>query len=362
LSAHIENHAQRSRPLVTLILPAFNEAAILEDNLSVLQNYLESLSTEYQWEVLIVDDGSVDGTREIADRMAARYPNVIAVHHPRNFGLGQALKTGFARSKGDYVVTIDVDLSYSPEHIGALLSKLRADRAKVVLASPYMRGGRLSNVPFVRRILSVGANKFLSFFARGRLSTITCMVRAYDGPFVRSLVLRSTGMDVMPETVYKSMILRAKIDQIPGHLDWSRQLAVGARRQSSIRIARHMMATVLSGFLFRPFMFFVLPGLFLFLFSIWVNGWMLAHFIDAYASLSTMAGGIDRASQALAIAYRNFPHTFIVGLLSLMLGVQLFSLGVAALQAKAYFEELFYLGSTLRRDLHSMVDSRHTPR
>lgn len=349
------------RPLVSIVLPAFNEAAILEDNVAALQAYLDSLADEYRWEVLIVNDGSVDGTREIVNRLAGRYSNVVALHHPRNFGLGQAFKTAFAQSKGDFVVTMDIDLSYAPEHIGALLTRLRTNRAKLVLASPYMRGGKLSNVPLLRRLLSVGANRFLSLFARGRLSTITCMVRAYDGPFIRSLVLRSTGMDVMPETVYKAMIMRAKIDQIPAHLDWSRQVAVGAKRQSSMRIARHTIATVLSGFLFRPFMFFVVPGVLLLLFSLWVNGWMLIHFFDAYSSLPA-DDTIGRASNAVAIAYREFPHTFIVGLLSLMLGIQLFSLGVMALQAKAYFEELFHLGSVIRKELGSKEESRRQGR
>lgn len=337
--------AGKDPALVSVVLPAFNEAAILEDNFAVLDAYLRTLQGRYRFEVLIVNDGSSDGTAEIAERVAARHPGVRVIHHPTNLGLGQAFRTAFAHSRGDYVVTLDIDLSYEPEHIGAMLDKIVETRAQMVLASPYMRGGRLSNVPWLRKTLSIWANRFLSLFAPGKLSTLTCMVRAYEGDFIRGLVLRATGMEVMPETVYKTMIMRGRIAQVPAHLDWSRQVAVGARRKSSMRILRHMLGTLLSGFIFRPFMFFILPGLVLLAFSLWTNFWMFVHFFNAYVSLGPVEG--DRISAAVAEAYRNFPHTFIVGLLSLMLSIQLIGLGILAMQAKNYFEEVFHLGSRL---------------
>jgi glycosyltransferase involved in cell wall biosynthesis len=344
------------RPLVSVVLPAYNEAGVLAENLRVLQDYLHSLDHKYRWEVLIVNDGSRDDTAAVAEAQRQLYDNVRVLHHPANFGLGQAFQTAFRQSRGDYVVTLDIDLSYAPEHIGALLDKVTEGGSKLVLASPYMKGGQISNVPWLRRTLSIWANRFLSLVAHGNLSTLTCMVRAYDGPYIRALTLRSTGMDVMPETIYKSMIMRARMHQIPAHLDWSRQIKVGVKRRSSMRIVRQIFATLLSGFLFRPFMFFVLPGLVLLGFAIYTNAWMIAHVVDAYSAL---AGQVDsgRFSVAVGKAYAEFPHTFIVGFLSLMLAVQLISLGILALQSKSYFEEIFHLGSSVRR----AVERRETP-
>jgi glycosyltransferase involved in cell wall biosynthesis len=338
-----------SRPLVSIVLPAFNEAALLADNLAATFAYLRTLDAQYRFEVLVINDGSADETGPIAEGLRTRHPELRVIHHPTNMGLGRGFRTGFANARGDYIVTMDIDLSYAPEHIGAMLEKLRATHAQMVLASPYMEGGRITGVPALRRNLSIWANRSLSVFAHGNLSTLTCMTRAYEGQFGRSLVLRSTGMDVMPETIYKSMIMRARIAQIPAHLDWSRQNAVGGRRKSSMRILRHIFGTLLSGFVFRPFMFLVLPGLLLLLFSVWTNAWMFVHFFEAYAQLGPVEG--DKMSAALALAYQRYPHTFVVGLLSLMLAIQLIGLGILALQAKNYFEELFYLGQTaLRRD------------
>lgn len=335
------------RPLVSLVLPAFNEAGILEDNLEVVQAYLSSIESRYRFEIIIINDGSSDETGAIAESQSRRYNNVRVIHHPTNLGLGHGFRTGFAHSKGDYVVTLDIDLSYSPDHIGMLLENIQRSHAKIVLASPYMEGGRISNVPALRRVLSVWANRFLSLFASGRLSTLTCMVRVHEGDFARSLVLRSVGMEVMPESIYKSMILRGRITQIPAHLDWSRQIAAGPRRRSSMRILRHTFSTLMSGFLFRPFMFLILPGLLLLLFATWTNFWMVLHFIDAYIQIGSIDG--DRIGAAIARAYELYPHTFVVGLLSLMLAVQLLGLGALALQAKNYFEELFFLGSSTAR-------------
>jgi len=337
------------KPLVSVVLPAFNESLILEDHLQILCEFLDGERDKYDWEIVIVNDGSADATGDIAEAFAARRDNVAVRHHEVNYGLGQALKFGMSNTRGDYIVTMDIDLSYSPEHVTRLVESLQETRAKLVLASPYMKGGTISNVPVLRKTLSICANWFLSLVAHGRLSTLTCMVRGYDGEFGRNLVLRSTGMDIMPETVYKSMIMRAGIQQIPAHLDWGLQ-AKQRGRQSSMRILRHIFSTVLSGFVFRPFMFFVVPGLLLLAFSAWVNIWMVIHFLDAL-QLFPPDAGTDSVSWAIARAYEDYPHTFIVGLLSLMVAIQLISLGILALQSKSYFEEVYYLGSSVERRL-----------
>ncbi len=336
-----------ARPLVSLVLPAFNEAGLVEWSLSTLCQYMKSLEGEYRWEIVLVDDGSDDDTGILADAFARTHENISVIHHPSNLGMGQALISGFRHCHSDYVITLDLDLSYSPDHIRALLSRIRATRAKIVIASPYMKGGEISNVPWHRKILSVWANRFLAATAKGSLSTLTGIVRAYDGRFLRSLDLKSLGMGVNPEIIYKAMVLRARIDEIPAHLDWKLQAVGGAQRRSSMRILRHVISTLLSGFLFRPFLFFILPGLALLAFAAYVNAWIFLHFWEQYQRLAQYTWFLDRASFAVAAAYREYPHTFIVGGLSTMMGIQLLSLGILALQSKRYFEEIFHLGTYL---------------
>jgi hypothetical protein len=253
-------------------------------------------------------------------------------------------------------VTLDIDLSYSPDHIERLLDRIHETRAKVVIASPYMKEGKISNVPKLRKLLSVTANRFLSLSAQGDLSTLTSMVRAYDAKYVRALDLRSVGMEVMQEIIYKTMLLRARIEEIPAHLDWGLQNAFEGKRRSSMKVIRHSISVLLAGFLFRPFMFFVIPGLFLLLLSLYVNSWVVIHFVDNFMDLSQYDSFVARASAATIAAYNIAPHAFIVGGITLMLSIQLISLGILSLQSKTYFEEIFHLGSTVYKHNKNMSD------
>jgi hypothetical protein len=157
-------------------------------------------------------------------------------------------------------------------------------------------------------------------------------------------------MDVMPEMIHKAKLLRATIEEVPAELNWEKQNRVGARRRSSLRIMRQIGGTTVSGFILRPFTFLLVPGLLLLAFSAYVNTWMVIHFLEAYAALDAPARAAHGLSAAVALAYANFPHTFIVGLLSLMLAMQLIGMAMLSLQNKKYFDELFHLGSTLLRE------------
>lgn len=338
------------KPFVSIVVPAYNEASLIETNLKTLCQYMESLESDYIWELIIVNDGSTDETGEIAEVFASSRKNVRVLHHITNFRLGQALRYGFYNCKGDYVVTMDMDLSYSVEHIGKLLNAIRETKAKVVIASPYMRGGRISNVPWLRRFLSVWANRFLSYTAKGGFSTLTGMVRAYDRRFLRMLNLKAMDMSINAEIIYKAMLLRARIVEIPAHLDWGFQESLGKKRKSSMKIAGSIMSYLLSGFIFRPFIFFVLPGFILMLMSVYPLFAVFMHTLRNMNNIPLSFGGWDvRLSKAVSLAFQQSPQAFLVGGIILMLSIQLVSLGVLALQNKNYFEELFHLGTAIYR-------------
>jgi glycosyltransferase involved in cell wall biosynthesis len=339
------------RHFVSIVVPAYNEAAIVEENLAVICEYMRSLEDDYRWELILVNDGSTDETGDLAEAFAGTRENVHVLHHFTNFRLGQALRYAFNNARGDTIVTMDLDLSYSPDHIGQMLRKIKETRAKIVIASPYMKGGRISNVPWLRRRLSIWANRFLSLAAKGKLSTLTGMVRAYDRRFLSSLNLKAMDVDINPEIIYKSQLLGARIVETPAHLDWGLQRAQGKKRSSSIRILRSIASCLLSGFIFRPFMFFILPGLGLLLVSVYPLIWVFIHTMSQLKDIPSSVGPFDaRLSGAVAAAFAQSPHSFFVAGITLMLGFQLMSLGILALQSKSYFEELFHLGTTLHKN------------
>ena len=117
-----------------------------------------------------------------------------------------------------------------------------------------------------------------------------------------------------------------------------------------MRIFRSILASLISGFVFRPFMFFILPGIGLFLLSLYPIAWAVIHTIAFF--IKQPASGLSlgyRFSDAVAAAFAQSPHSFIVGGIALMIAIQLISLGTLALQNKKYFEEMFHLGSTVYR-------------
>jgi glycosyltransferase involved in cell wall biosynthesis len=342
------------KPLVSIVAPAYNEAAIIQDNLIILCQYLKHLEDEYRWELILVNDGSRDNTGKLAEAFASSRDNVHVIHHVRNAGLGQALRSGFAHSQGVYIVTLDLDLSYAPEHVEALLIKMRQTGAKLVVTSPYMKGGKVSNVPRLRLLLSIWANRFLSVAARHNVSTLTGMVRVYDAEFLRMLNLRATGMEINPEVVHKAMLLGVRIEEIPAHLQWrspcptNKPAAKSSRRKSSMKVLSHIWVTFYYGFVFRPVMFFIVPSLFCFVLALYSIGWMMSHVWRNYQVLTQTARSPD-PTDAIALAFAQSPHTFVIGGMLLMVAIQLFSLGVLAVQNKRYFEEVFYLGTAIYR-------------
>src|ERR1700690_444832 len=95
-----------TKTFISVVLPCYNEEAILQNNVSTIINYLDSKSEKYKWEIVIINDGSKDNTGEIADKLADQNINVRVIHHPVNLNLGRALQTGFRHSKGDIIVIL----------------------------------------------------------------------------------------------------------------------------------------------------------------------------------------------------------------------------------------------------------------
>ncbi len=335
-----------SKSLVSLVVPAYNESAIIENNLGILCDYMRSLEADYEWEMIIVNDGSRDATHMQALAFAKSRDNITVLHHRTNFGLGQALRYAFKHSNGDYIVVIDLDLSYSVDHIGEMLDRIIKTQARIVVASPYMRGGSISNVPWLRKTLSIWANRFLSFTDKRSLATLTGMVRVYDAKFLKKLNLRSRGMEINPEIIHKARLLGSRIEEIPAHLCWLPQKTKEVKRASSMKIARHTLAVLLSGFLFRPVIFFLIPSLILLFLSTYANFYAIARSWTIYQGLALYQKSPD-FTDAIAMAYGQAPHTFFIGGITLILSVQLFSLGVLSMQSKNYFEEIFHLGTAI---------------
>jgi len=331
---------------VSIVIPCYNEEAILDHNLNMIIKYLNDISFKYKWEIILINDGSTDQTGKIADDFENQYSNIRVIHHPTNLNLGNALKTGFKNAKGDIIVVMDIDLSYSNDHIEKLVEKLVESTADIVIASPYMLGGKVTDVPFTRKIMSRWVNGFMRIASQDKYHTYTGMVRAYRKDFIQTLNLKTKDYEINPEILYKAMILRARIVEIPAHLDWTEQNKYKGKRKSSIKVLRGFFSGIMSAFIFRPYIFFLGIGVLLMMLSMYELIWLL---VDTLTYISESTTEIPSFSASLAIQFRKNPQSFIVGGITFIAAIQFLSLGFLSLQSKRYFEELFHLGTSFKK-------------
>lgn len=338
------------KPFISIVAPCYNEEAILEININTIISYLEKRNYKYDWEILIINDGSRDSTAEIANKLAKANTHVKVIHHPTNLNLGTAIKTGFSNSLGEIIIVLDIDLSYSETYIEVMTDKLIESNADIVMASPYMKGGKVIAVPFFRRVMSSWVNRFMSFAAQDKYHTFTGMVRAYRKEFIETVNLKTRDYEINPEIIYKAMILRAKIIEIPANLDWTEQNKFAGKRTSSLRVLRSFFSGLMSGFIFRPYIFFIVIGAFLMLLSLYELVWLLYDTLSDLAQNKVLSSNEVRSfSHSLALEFKQNPQSFFVGGITFVIAIQFLSLGFLSLQSKRYFEELFHLGTALKK-------------
>jgi len=198
--------------------------------------------------------------------------------------------------------------------------------------------------------MSLWVNKFMRIAAQDKYHTYTGMVRAYRKEFIQTLNLKTKDYEVNPEILYKAMILRARIVEIPAHLDWTEQNKYAGKRTSSIRIIRGFFSGIMSAFIFRPYIFFLAIGTFLMLLSMYELTWLLYDTLAELAQSSTQSPHIVSSfSISLALQFRKNPQSFLVGGITFIAAIQFLSVGFLSLQNKRYFEELFHLGTSLKK-------------
>ncbi|HVD30203.1 MAG TPA: polyprenol monophosphomannose synthase [Methylomirabilota bacterium] len=134
--------------MISVIVPTYNEAA----SLPVLIERMGAAMSGHTWELVVVDDGSPDGTAEVANRLSAQHP-VWVVRRPGKAGLASAVIAGFKESRGDVLVVMDADLSHPPEAVPALVKAID-EGADLAVGSRYVSGGAVKDWPLQRRMVS----------------------------------------------------------------------------------------------------------------------------------------------------------------------------------------------------------------
>jgi glycosyltransferase involved in cell wall biosynthesis len=190
-------------PLISVVVPAFNEAA------TVGQVVQELLALPLHLEVLLVDDGSTDATPTELEHLREAHPELRVFRQSANRGKGSAVRRGIGESSGQVLVIQDADLEYSPRDIPALIEPLLSGRADVVFGT-RLRGG--AGPQRVHLFWHYAGNRCLSLLAsvlyNANLSDIEVGYKAFRGDLVRSLHLVSDDFRI--ETELTAKVLRSR--------------------------------------------------------------------------------------------------------------------------------------------------------
>jgi glycosyltransferase involved in cell wall biosynthesis len=195
-------------PLVSFIIPAYNEAASLED---VLQRVY---GLPLRAEVIAVDDGSTDSTPKILERYASS-EGLIALRHERNRGKGAAVRTGIARSTGDVVLIQDADMEYDPDEVPELIRPIVDGYADVVYGS-RLSGGRPQRAYMFWHLVG---NRMLALLTNllwnTTLSDMETGYKAFRGEIVRSFELTEEDFRIEPEITANVLDRGLRLYQLP---------------------------------------------------------------------------------------------------------------------------------------------------
>jgi dolichol-phosphate mannosyltransferase len=198
-----------------VVLPTYNEAENVEPISAAILEVLPAAI------LLIVDDGSPDGTGAIADRMAAADGRVRVLHRTAKSGLGRAYLAGFAvalAGGATWVLQIDADWSHDPAAIPGLLAPLEADTADLVIGSRYTPGGRVVDWGFLRRFVSRGGSLFARIVLRLPANDLTGGFKAWRATTLAAVDfagVHAGGYVFQVEMTYRAQRGGARLREVP---------------------------------------------------------------------------------------------------------------------------------------------------
>ena len=248
---------------LSVVMPCLNEAETLERCIRKAQRALEEANTS--GEVVIADNGSTDGSVEIAERAGAR------VVHVKAKGYGNALMGGIAAARGKFIVMGDADDSYDFGHIPRFVDELRRG-ADLVMGNRFRGGIQKGAMPALHQYFGNPALTRIGrlFFRNRNVGDFYCGLRGFRKQAYERLGLRTTGMEFATEMVVKATLLKMRVAEVPTTLSPD-----GRSRPPHLRTWRDGWRTLRFFLLYSPRWLFLYPGLTLMLLGTLLGAWLL---------------------------------------------------------------------------------------
>jgi glycosyltransferase involved in cell wall biosynthesis len=191
----LKKKAESLEPYISVSIPAYNEAENLERVVGAIVRHLEGKNLSF--EVIVVNDGSQDGTGEVADTLTSGDTRVKAIHHPVNRGYGGALRSGFSAAGGEVVCLYPGDGQFDFREVDQLLEKI--DEADIVAGYRMKRKD-----PFYRKVNEVLYNLLIRAVFGIKVKDVDCGFKLYRREVLQSIPLESEGALIDAELLAKA--------------------------------------------------------------------------------------------------------------------------------------------------------------
>lgn len=199
--------------MLSVVVPCKNE----EENVARFERELfPSLESLGPWEVVAVDDGSTDGTRKAFEDLKGGAPRLVLASSAGR-GIGAALRAGFSAASGDWIATLDADLTFDPKDIARLVAKQKETGADLVAGSPFLEAGAFGS-SWRRRLPSLLVNAFYRGLVDRALTSYTPILRLYRASALRSLNLRCDGFPINAEIAAGFVGRGLRVAEVPCRL------------------------------------------------------------------------------------------------------------------------------------------------
>jgi glycosyltransferase involved in cell wall biosynthesis len=284
---------------LTILLPCLNEAETIETCVDKAMSYLAGNGV--RGEVLVADNGSTDGSQQLAAAKGARLVQV------RARGYGSALRSGIMAARGRYVVMGDADDSYDLSDLGLFVARLR-EGYDIVMGNRFRGGIASGAMPLLHRYLG---NPVLSFLGRlffdVKVGDFHCGLRAFNRERVQALNLHTTGMEFASEMLISAAVRSYRICEVPTTLKKD-----GRSRPPHLRTWRDGWRHLSFLLMLSPRWLFIYPGLALMLFGVCIA-------VLLFPGPLQIAAGVDLDTR-----------TFLVGAIAILIGIQTLTCGLIA--------------------------------
>jgi dolichyl-phosphate beta-glucosyltransferase len=199
---------------LSLIIPAYNEEQLIHSNLEILVSFLKPRYSDY--EILVVDDGSLDQTVQAVRGFMQDHANVRLIQQKENLGKGHAIQRGVKESEGKFIVFMDADLPYELDALTTFMDELR-EGSDLVIGSRHLEGSLVKDVPPVRYFIGQVFSLLVSLLIIPGIRDTQCGFKGFNAHAAREVYRRTTisrfGIDV--EVLFIARKLGLSIKQLP---------------------------------------------------------------------------------------------------------------------------------------------------